>query len=293
LRSHITAAQEKAYTQGLKDALLAGRNILSKGGSALLAAEAAVISLENCALFNAGRGSVFTAAESHEMEASIMCGQSGQAGAVAGLELIKNPIQVARQVMEDGRYVMLAGPGAQDFARHMGHSLEDKAYFHSDFRYKQLLAAKSSNEVVLDHDGERKFGTVGAVALDVNGNLAAATSTGGLTNKAYGRLGDSALIGAGTYANNNTCAVSCTGYGEHFIRGVVAYDISCLMEYRGLTLGQACQEVIMNKLKPAGGEGGVIALDKHGNISLTFNSEGMYRAWLSSADPALNTAIYK
>ena len=232
------------------------------------------------------------------MDASIMNGKDLSAGAVAGVTHIKNPISLARAVMEKSEHVFLAGLGAEEFARKVQAEFEDDAYFFVQMRYDQLQKAKESDTMILDHtddtfeNGEKKFGTVGAVAMDVQGNLAAGTSTGGMTNKKYGRVGDSPLIGAGTYANNTTCAISCTGHGELFIRSVVAYDISCLMEYKGLTLKEACDLVVMNKLVKIGGEGGLIALDNKGNIELPFNSEGMYRAKKSS-DEDLFIAIYK
>lgn len=298
LQSTMTAEKEKAYKAALQDAIEAGETILKKGGSSLDAVEFAIISLENNPLFNAGKGAVFTHNGKNEMDASIMYGRDLTAGAIAGVTNIKNPISLSRAVMEKSEHVLLAGAGAIDFAKKINAEFADDDYFFVQMRYEQLQKAKENDSMILDHtedkfeSGEKKFGTVGAVALDIHGNIAAGTSTGGMTNKKFGRVGDSPIIGAGTYANNNTCAVSCTGHGEFFIRSVVAYDISCLMEYKGLTLKQACDVVVMDKLVKIGGEGGLIALDAKGNIELPFNSEGMYRAKKSS-DSELYIGIYK
>jgi len=280
IKSSMTAQKELAYKSALNEALQKGYGILRDGGTALNAVQAAVVCLENSPLFNAGRGSVFTSDGKHEMDASIMCGETLNAGAVSMLTLIKNPIDVARLVMDESGHVFLAGDGARTFAQEQGFSLVDEQYFYDELRYKQWQAAIESDVVQLDHAplNEKKFGTVGAVALDVHGNVAAATSTGGMTNKKFGRIGDSPMIGAGNYANNNTCAVSCTGSGEYFIRGVVAYDVSCLMEYKRLSLQDACNEVVMKKLVKLGGDGGLVAVDALGNIAMPFNTEGMYRA---------------
>jgi len=284
LKSTMTPEKELAYKTGLQDAIEAGESILKNGGSAFDAVESAIIQLENNPLFNAGKGAVFTNTGKHEMDASIMNGRDLMAGAVAGVEGVKNPISLARAVMEQSEHVLLTGNGAMDFAKKVNASFENEEYFFVQLRYDQLQQAKQSNSMILDHTedkiehGEKKFGTVGCVALDLQGNLAAGTSTGGMTNKKFGRVGDSSIIGAGTYANNNTCAISCTGHGELFIRSVVAYDISCLMEYKNLSLKEACDIVVMDKLVKIGGEGGLIALDAKGNIVLPFNSEGMYRA---------------
>jgi beta-aspartyl-peptidase (threonine type) len=292
LKSTMTPEKELAYTQALTDAIHAGESILKKGGAALDAVEKAIISLENNPLFNAGRGSVFTNEGRNEMDASVMSGKDLSAGAVAGVRNIKNPVSLARAVMERSEHVLLAGTGAEAFAKSIGAEFADDAYFFTQQRFDQLQQAKESGTVIMDHTEDKKFGTVGAVALDVNGNLAAGTSTGGMTNKKFGRAGDSPIIGAGTYANNNTCAVSCTGHGEFFIRAVVAYDISCLMEYKGLSLKEACDVVVMDKLVKFGGEGGLIALDRHGNIEMPFNSEGMYRGKVSS-DSEIFIGIYR
>jgi beta-aspartyl-peptidase (threonine type) len=277
-RDDITPDQEKAYRAGLEAALQAGYDVLIRGGSALDAAVAAVVSLEDNELFNAGKGAVFTAEGTHELDAAVMRGDALEAGAVAGVRGVRNPIRLAREVMEASEYVLLLGQGAEAFAREQGVAFEPDAYFFTEHRQRELREAQEAGRVQLDHAGKKK-GTVGAVALDRHGTLAAATSTGGLTNKKWGRVGDSPVIGAGTYANNATCAVSCTGVGEAFLKAVAAYDVSCLMEYRGYSLGQACEEVVLNKLKSRGGEGGLVAVDGAGNVALTFNSEGMYRAW--------------
>jgi beta-aspartyl-peptidase (threonine type) len=277
---------EKEYRKGLEEALLEGDAVLSSGKSALDAVEAAVRKLEDNPLFNAGRGAVFTNGGKNELDASVMDGSNLMAGAVTGIKNIKNPISLARAVMEKSEHVFLSGLGAMEFAEKMKQEFAPDEYFFVQERYNQLLQAKEEDRVVLDHTGVKiptsKKGTVGAVALDVHGNIAAATSTGGMTNKKYGRVGDSPVIGAGTYANNTTCAISCTGHGEFFIRSVVAYDISCLIEYKGLTLKEACDIVVHQKLVSIGGEGGLIAIDAKGNIELPFNSEGMYRAMRKS-----------
>ena len=280
LQSSMTAEKEQQYKEALQDALDAGYKVLEDNGTALDAVEKAVIVLENCPLFNAAKGSVFNAIGKHEMDASIMEGKNRMAGAVCGIHSIQNPVSLARQVMEQTEHVLLMGEGAMDFAATIGFPFIDDDYFYDEFRYNQWLKIKDSENFQLDHTAKKdeKFGTVGAVALDVHGNIAAATSTGGMTNKKFGRVGDSPIIGAGTYANNATCAVSCTGSGEFFIRGVVAYDVSCLMEHKGLSLQEACDEVIQKRLHEIGGDGGLIAVDTKGNITLSFNTEGMYRA---------------
>jgi L-asparaginase / beta-aspartyl-peptidase len=294
LRGQMTPAKEQEYTAALQQALDAGHAVLSKAGSALDAVEASVRVLEDCPLFNAGRGSVFTADGTHQMDASIMEGRTRNAGAVSLITGIRNPISLARDVMEKSNHVFLAGEGAMHFAKTLGYTMEEPSYFHNDLRHKQWLALRDSEAFQLDHSDRKdsKFGTVGAVACDVHGNLAAATSTGGMTNKKWGRVGDSPMIGAGTYANNATCAISCTGSGEFFIRGVVAYDVSCLMEYRGLSLADAAGEVIQNRVLQLGGDGGLIAVDAQGNIAMPFNTEGMYRGFVTSAGKK-GIAIYK
>jgi beta-aspartyl-peptidase (threonine type) len=290
LKSSMTKEKEALYVHGLRSALLAGFAILDKGGSSVDAVEAAVVVLEDNPLFNAGKGSVFTNDKKHEMDASIMDGSNLIAGAVCGISNVRNPVKLARTVMEHSDHVMLSGKGAEEFARSMNIGFENDEYFFTQNRYDQLLNAIEEDRVQLDHT-EKKFGTVGAVALDVSGNLAAATSTGGMTNKRFNRIGDSPLIGSGTYANNTTCAVSCTGHGEFFIRTVVAYDISCLMEYKGLSLSEACDVLVFDKLKKIGGEGGLIAVDSKGNVTLPFNSDGMYRGHMSAAGEFVG--IYK
>ena len=280
LRSMMNPEKEKRYRDALQEARDRGFVVLSKGGSAMDAVEAAVVNLEECPLFNAGRGSVFTADGRHEMDASIMEGHNRMAGAVSLITGVRNPIQLARLVMEKSGHVILAGEGAMEFARSQGVEFMGPEWFHDDFRYQQWQEVRGSDTFQLDHseNKERKFGTVGAVALDQAGNIAAATSTGGMTNKRFGRIGDSPIIGAGTWADNRTCAVSCTGSGEFFIRGVVAYDVACLMEHKGLSLADATKEVIHKRLLEIGGDGGLIAVDREGNISFAFNTEGMYRA---------------
>lgn len=296
LRTLMTPEKEDAYTRALGHALDAGYRILQRGGSSVDAVEASVMALENFPLFNAGKGSVFTHTGTHEMDASIMDGKTLEAGAVSGVSNVQNPIALAREIKDKSGHVFLCGREAETFARGVGLPFQPDEYFYEEGRYRQWQEVKDQEGYQLDHtvnSGEgKKFGTVGAVACDVHGNLAAATSTGGMTNKRFGRVGDSPVIGAGTYANNNTCAVSCTGHGEYFIRAVVAYDISCLMEYKGMTLEEACDYVVNDKLVKFGGEGGLVAVDAMGNIALPFNSEGMYRAYgRSEEEPVI--AIYR
>lgn len=274
----MTPEKEIVYREGLQDALDSGYQILRAGGSALDAVEAAVVFLENFPHFNAGKGAVFNHEGEHEMDASIMYGADLSAGAVSSVSHVKNPVSLARAIMEQSEHVFLCGAGAEEFASDHNIPMEETAYFFSQERYDQWQSALAKNVMKLDHGSEKKFGTVGAVALDLTGNLAAATSTGGLTNKRFGRIGDSPLIGAGTYANNKTCAVSCTGHGEFFIRSVVAYDISALMAYKDMLLKEACEFVVKKKLVEMGAEGGLISIDRFGNIEMPFNSEGMYRA---------------
>jgi L-asparaginase / beta-aspartyl-peptidase len=279
LKSLMTPEKELQYKRSLEDALVAGENVLASGGMALDAVEISVRLLEDNPLFNAGKGAVFTHGGKNELDAAIMDGNGLRAGAVTCVEGVRNPVTLARAVMEHSEHVFMSGTGAEEFARLHGLEFEPAEYFFLQSRYDQLIAAREVDRIVLDHTpDDKKFGTVGAVALDRHGNLAAATSTGGMTNKRFGRIGDSPVIGAGTYANNDTCAVSCTGHGEYFIRGVVAYDISCLMQYKGYSLKHACDEVVLNKLRISGGEGGLVAVDQKGHIAMVFNSEGMYRA---------------
>lgn len=294
VKGMMTPEKELAYKSALQVALDEGYKILENGGTSLDAVAVAVKHLEDSPLFNAGRGSVFTADGTHEMDASIMDGKTLNAGAVSLISGIKNPISLARDVMEKSEHVFLAGEGAMRFAKQLNYKLEETSYFYDEFRYQQWLEIKDSDAFQLDHSVKKdsKFGTVGAVACDQFGNIAAATSTGGMTNKKFGRVGDSPVIGAGTYANNKTCAVSCTGSGEFFIRGVVAYDVSCLMEYKGLSLQEACDEVIQNRVLNIGGDGGLIAVDSQNNIALVFNTEGMYRGCKSSGGVD-EVAIYR
>jgi len=289
LRENMTPEKEAAYLQTLDKALSAGEEALKAGGTAVASVEAAILIMEDSPLFNAGKGSVFTNEGKNEMDASIMDGQTLNAGAVLGVSKIKNPIAAALQVMVNSEHVMLSGPGAEKFAEQQGCELVDPSYFYDEERFRQLQLAKQSEEVMLDHSGAnksvpgnienggKKLGTVGAVALDTHGNLASATSTGGMTNKLFGRIGDTPIIGAGTYANNNTCAVSCTGHGEYIVLNAIAYDISALMEYKQLTLKEAADYVVHDKLVKQNGEVGLVAVDVQGNYTLSFNTPGMYR----------------
>ncbi|NND76615.1 MAG: isoaspartyl peptidase/L-asparaginase [Flavobacteriales bacterium] len=293
LRSKLSPEQEANYLKTLNEAGEEGKAILASGGTAVDAVCASVVALEDSPLFNAGKGSVFASNGANEMDASIMDGSNLYAGSVAMVKGVRNPIELARLVMEKSGHVFLAGEGAEEFARSQNVKFESPQYFHDELRFKQWQSVKDTDKTQLDHTPltDEKFGTVGAVACDLNGNLAAATSTGGMTNKKFGRVGDSPIIGCGTYANNATCAVSCTGSGEYFIRGVVAYDVSCLMEYKGLTLQEACDTVIHDRLLRIGGDGGLIAVDTKGNIALPFNTEGMYRA--SLVDGKIFAEIFK
>jgi len=277
---------EREYRNTLQTARDLAWSRLAAGKSALEAVEWAAKVLEDSPLFNAGKGSVFTHDTSHELDAAIMDGRTRRAGAVAGVRTVRNPISLARDVMEQGDYVFLTGDGAEAFADTTSLERVDPTWFGTEKRREQLAAVQGESGMVMDHDGKEstKFGTIGVVACDADGNLAAATSTGGLTNKRYGRVGDSPLIGAGTFADNRTCAVSCTGYGEEFIRAVVAHDVAARMDYLGETLAQACQFVVQDKLPQIGGSGGLVAVDAQGNVSLPFNTEGMYRAWRTSRD---------
>lgn len=289
---------QERYEGSLRTALDAGYAILEGGGTALDAVTATVKSLEDFPLFNAGRGAVFTYDGVHELDASIMDGRDRACGAIAGVSGIRNPVTLARAVMEQSEHVLLAGKEAERFAAQLGFTTEAAEYFFTQQRHDQLRDALDAGRMQLDHSDkprypdEKKFGTVGAVALDAAGNLAAATSTGGMTGKRWGRVGDSPIIGAGTWADNETCAVSCTGHGEFFIKAVVGHDIHCLMSYRGLSLQEASDVVVHDKLVKMGGEGGLVAVDAQGNIAMPFNSEGMYRARRSSALEPL-VEIYK
>jgi beta-aspartyl-peptidase (threonine type) len=286
LRSTMTAEKEAAYMRALGDSLEAGWRLLESGASALDAVEGVVRALEDEPLFNAGRGSVYTHEGLHQMDASIMSGATRGTGAVTGLSNVRNPVTLARAVMEKTEYCLLSGAGAEEFARSVGIAFEPDEYFHTEHRRRQLDEAREAGRIQLDHTPGKSLGTVGAVALDAMGDIAAATSTGGMSNKQWGRIGDTPIIGAGTFADNATCAVSCTGHGEYFIRAVAAYDLSALMEYGGRSLTDAADHLVLEKLRKMGGEGGLIAVDRAGNIALPFNSDGMYRAWRRSGEEA-------
>jgi len=273
--SAVIAAQFEAK---LIEVLRHGDSILKAGGTSLNAVESCIRIMEDCPLFNAGKGAVFDAEGKNELDAAIMDGKTGMAGAVAGVTTIRNPITAARAVMEKSEHVLLTGKGAETFAAEQGIEIVSPAYFFTQQRWNDYLKVKNRLDSINNVD--KKHGTVGCVALDKYGNLAAGTSTGGMTFKKYGRIGDSPIIGAGTYADNNTCAVSATGHGEFFIRNVVAYDISALMKYKGLSLINAANEVIMIKLKNQGGTGGIIAVDHKGNIAMPFNTQGMFRGFI-------------
>ena len=276
-RKNMSSEKESAYRAKLTEALAAGFEILEKGGSSMDAVETTIRIMEDSPLFNAGKGAVFTNAGTNELDASIMDGSNLQAGAVAGVKTIKNPISAARKVMDETWHVMLAGDGADNFAKEQGLEIVNNDYFFTERRWKALQKAQDSE----------KHGTVGCVALDRNHNLAAGTSTGGLTNKRWGRIGDTPIVGAGNYANNQTCGVSGTGQGEYFIRGNMAFDVSALMNYSSLSVEKAAREVI-DKLSQRGGRGGLIAMDKNGNIAMPFNTEGMYRGYyLNESEPII------
>ena len=296
-RAQLSQEQELRYIQALSDVVETGQRMLEEGRSALDVVTEAVRLLEECPLFNAGIGAVYTRDETHELDACVMDGNTLKAGAVAGVSHLRNPVLAARLVMEYSPHVMMIGEGAENFAIAQGMERVSADIFSTPERYAQLLAARTAGEMVLDHnatplDENNKMGTVGAVALDMSGNLAAATSTGGMTNKLPGRVGDSPLVGAGCYANNANVAVSCTGTGEVFIRALAAYDIAALMDYGGLSLSEACERVVMEKLPALGGSGGLIAIDHEGTVALPFNSEGMYRAWGYAGDTP-TTGIYR
>jgi beta-aspartyl-peptidase (threonine type) len=302
LKQNMTDSLELAYRAKLEEAIKVGHTILKNGGSAIDAVTKTINILEDSPLFNAGKGAVFTHDETNELDASIMEGASLNAGAIAGVTHIKNPIDLAKEVMINSEHVMLAGKGAEIFAQSRGIELMDPSYFYTEKRYQSLkeiqgkeTAGKNQSLSTLLADPNfqnSKFGTVGCVVLDKHGNLAAGTSTGGMTNKRWNRIGDAPIIGAGTYANNATCAVSSTGWGEFFIRAVVAHDISALMEYKGVSLQEAAYEVIQKKVPTLGGNGGIVAIDRKGNVSMEFNTEGMYRAHMN-AQGKLYIGIYK
>lgn len=292
LKKNMSPELEAQYKSKLEEAVKVGYAILKNGGSSLDAVEKTINVLEDSPLFNAGKGAVFTNQGKNELDASIMDGKTLNAGAVAGVTTVKNPISLARAVMEESEHVLLAREGAEFFAKENGIEVVNPAYFYTENRYQSLLKAQEKEKAESGHSGstsfydpfikDNKFGTVGCVALDKNGNLASGTSTGGMTNKKWGRIGDTPIIGAGTYANNKTCGVSSTGWGEFFIRNLVAYDISALMEYKGLSLENAAKEVIQKKLTKLGGDGGIVAMDKDGNITMEFNTAGMYRASINT-----------
>lgn len=274
-REELTPEQRAAYQAALSDALRAGYRVLQDGGAALDAVTAAIVKMEDSPLFNAGRGAVFTHDGNNELDASIMDGATLAAGAVGGVQGIKNPILLARRVMQSSPYVLLTGRGAEEFARREDIETRPPAYFHTEKRWKQLEEMRRQD--LGSAPSHTRMGTVGAVALDQGGNLAAGTSTGGMTNKRWGRLGDSPIIGAGTYANNASCAVSATGHGEYFIRATVAHDVCARVEYGRMTLREAAHHVVMQRLVALGGDGGIIALDTAGNVTMPFNTAGMYR----------------
>ncbi|TBW27046.1 isoaspartyl peptidase/L-asparaginase family protein [Gramella sp. KN1008] len=297
LKENMSDSLEQAYKAKLEEAIRTGHEILANGGTALEAVQRTINVMEDSPLFNSARGAVFTNKGKNELDASIMDGSTLNAGAVAGVTNVKNPINLAYEVMVNSDHVLLSGKGAEQFAEEQGLEIVDPEYFYTERRFKAMERArdrdKTENRTAF-YDPltkDEKFGTVGCAALDKNGNLAAGTSTGGMSNKKYNRIGDSPIIGAGTYANNITCAVSSTGWGEYFIRGVVAYDISALMEYKGLSLQEAAHEVIQNKLPELGGDGGIIAIDHKGNVSMEFNTAGMYRASMNK-NGELNIGIY-
>lgn len=312
LKKNMTPEKEAAYREKLRESLQAGHDVLKNGGTSEDAVQAAIMIMEDSPLFNAGKGSVYTNKETNEMDAAFMDGKTGKAGAVAGVRTIKNPITAARAVKDKSEHVMLTGDGAEEFASKNGIVIVDTSYFFDQNRLNQLRELKEKEKMILDHDGDqgwtkpdsseiefnvdtnpdKKFGTVGAVALDKYGNLAAGTSTGGMTNKKFGRVGDAPIIGAGTYANNKTCAVSCTGHGEYFIRNVVAYDVSAMMEYKKVSLEEAADEIVNEKLEKQDGRGGLIAVDANGNITMPFNTPGMYRGYVK-ADGTIHVFIYK
>lgn len=276
----FSAEKQLLYEQELTKALAAGEKVLSNGGSALDAVVAAIQVMEECPLFNSGKGAVFNAEGKNELDASIMDGKTLKAGAVAGVMIIRSPVEAARRVMDSSAHVMMAGRGAEEFARVQGLELVDPSYFYTEESWQEYLKVKAR----IEKDGRK--GTVGAVALDRQGNLAAATSTGGMVYKKYGRIGDSPVIGAGTYANNESCAISCTGHGEFFIRNSVAFDVSARMLYLGETIDQSANYIINEKLKAQGAAGGLIALDKDGNLSMPFNTAGMFRGYVKAGSKA-------
>ncbi|NKJ46313.1 beta-aspartyl-peptidase [Burkholderia sp. SG-MS1] len=316
LRASMSAGAETEYHAALHAVLSAGQRVLADGGSALDAVSEAVRLLEDCPLFNAGHGAVYTAAGTHELDAAIMDGSTLEAGAICCVKRVRNPVLAARRVLERSEHVLFTGEGAEAFAAAQGLEFVEPAYFDTEARHRQWLLARDQQRAVLDHDGatlaavasanpddgeptphepidpNRKFGTVGAVALDRHGHVAAATSTGGVTNKQVGRVGDTPLIGAGCYADDATCAVSTTGSGEMFMRMVAAYDVAAQMAYRNVSLQEAAHDVVMNRLPKIDGRGGLIAVDARGNVTLPFNTEGMYRGFARLGETPV-TAIYR
>ncbi len=294
LKKNMTPEKEKSYRDALSEALDIGEQILKGGGSSLDAVEATINSMEDNPLFNSGKGAVFTHDGTNSMDASIMTGVDQNAGAIGGVSNVKHPISAARAVLEKSDHVLLIGKGAEQFAEMVGLEIVDPSYFYTERRWNSLqkiLAKEEEETKELTELPDNKHGTVGCVALDKNGNISAGTSTGGMTNKRYDRIGDSPIIGAGTYADNATCGVSCTGHGEYFIRYAVAYDVAARMEYKKISLDQAAHEIINNKLVEKGGRGGLIALDKYGNVSMPFNTEGMYRGYAKPGERVIK--IYK
>lgn len=298
LKQNMTPEKEAAYKAALEKALLAGYAKLKEGKTSLDVVQAAINVMEDSPLFNAGKGAVFTNEGKNELDAAIMDGKTLKAGSVAGVTTIKNPIDAARAVMEKSPHVMMTGKGAEKFAKEAGITIVSPKYFYTEDRYKGLQKAKQKEaaekknaNAMLFQNHDEKFGTVGCVALDSAGNLAAGTSTGGMTNKRYGRVGDAPIIGAGTYANNHTVAVSCTGWGEYFIRSVVAHDLAAMMEYKGMSVEDAGKAVI-EKVEKLGGDGGLIALDRNGNMAMPFNTAGMYRAAITK-DGKVEIYIYR
>ena len=314
LRASMSASAEADYHAALHAVLSAGQRVLADGGSALDAVSEAVRLLEDYPLFNAGRGAVYTAAGTHELDAAIMDGSTLDAGAICCVTRVRNPILAARRVLERSEHVLFTGEGAEAFAAAQGLEFVEPEYFHTEARHRQWQLARGQQRAMLDHDGatlasapsssdddptphepidpNRKFGTVGAVALDQHGHVAAATSTGGVTNKQVGRVGDTPLIGAGCYADDATCAVSTTGSGEMFMRMVAAYDVAAQMAYRNVSLEEAARDVVMNRLPKIDGRGGLIAVDARGNVTLPFNTEGMYRGFARIGETPV-TAIYR
>ncbi|MEO2063603.1 MAG: isoaspartyl peptidase/L-asparaginase [Christiangramia sp.] len=298
LKENMSDSLEQAYKQKLEEAIRTGHEILANGGTALEAVQRTINVIEDSPLFNSAKGAVFTNEGKNELDASIMDGATKNAGAVAGVTNVKNPINLAYEVMVNSEHVLLSGKGAEQFAKEQGLEIVDPSYFYTERRFKAMERARDREKEATNQTAfydpfikDEKFGTVGCAALDKNGNLAAGTSTGGMSNKKYNRIGDSPIIGAGTYANNATCAVSSTGWGEFFIRGVVAYDISALMEYKGLSLQEAAREVIQKKLPEMGGDGGIVAIDHNGHVAMEFNTAGMYRATMNR-DGELEIGIY-